>query len=260
MRRLCCVIALISLPCVAAAEDAAQPLQDLFFTEVVYPQDKGETQFTFGTLMDRSEPGTAVLVPFSIEYGLTSRWQVEAGWDGYERLQTGVETRLRTARFSIGTKYSLMNIAGSRMHAAVGVDVEFPHASSFADTEGEDSLDIEPFLAMAVDVGRHVTLFGSATASWKPRDVAAVVTDAIRPEDTGTLSVGGLVAFRRVTMATEYTSRSDELPWRLDGAALLTPSLVIRPAHQWEIAVGTPIGINAGEHQPGIVAHLIREF
>jgi hypothetical protein len=260
MRWLCCLIALITVPRIAAAQDTAQPLQDLFFTEVVYPQDKGEAQFTFATLMDRSEPGTAVLVPFSVEYGLTGRWQIQGGWDGYERLQEGVATRLRTARFSIGTKYSLMHVAGSRMHAAFGVDVEFPHASSFAPDEGEDAIDIEPFLALAADVGKHVTLFGSATASWAPHDVAALVTDAIRPPDPGTLSVGALVAVRRVTLATEYTNRSDELPWRLDGAALLTPSLVVHPAHKFEIAVGAPIGIDAGDHQPGIVAHVIREF
>ena len=260
MRQLCCLIAVMSLPRIAAAQDCPQPLQDLFFTEVVYSQDKGETQLTFGTLMDRSEPGTAMLVPFSVEYGLTNRWQIQGGWAGYARLQTGVAKRLRTARFSIGTKYSLMNMFGSRVHASFGVDVEFPRPSSFADNEGEDSTDIEPFVAMAADVGRHVTLFGSATASWEPHDVAAVVMDVIRPQDSGTLSIGGLVAFRRVTLATEYTSRSDELPWRLDGAALLTPSLVVRPAHQWEIALGTPIGIGVGVHQPGIVAHLIREF
>jgi hypothetical protein len=249
----------MSLPCAAAAQDA-QPLQDLFFTEVVYPQDKGETQITVGTLMDRSQPGTAVLVPFSFEYGLTGRWQIQAGWDSYGRLQTGVAPRLRTARFSLGTKYSLMNMLGSHVHAAFGVDVEVPRPSSFADGEGEDALDIEPFVALAADVGRHVTLFGSATASWEPHDVAALVTDAIRPSDPGTLSVGGLVAFRRVTLAAEYTNRSDTLPWRLDGAALLTPSLVVRPAHHWEIAGGTTMGLGAGEHQPGVVAHLIREF
>ena len=260
MRRLCYVIAFMWVPCIAAAQEAAQPLQDLFFTEVVYPQDKGETQLTAGALMDRSEPGTAVLVPFSVEYGLTNRWQIQGGWDGYGRLQEGVAPGLRTARFSIGTKYSVMHIAGSPIHAAFGVDVEFPRASSFAENEGEDSVDMEPFVAMAADVGRHITLFGSATASWAPHDVAALITDAIRPEDTGTLSIGALVAVRHATLATEYTSRSDELPWRLDGAALLTPSLVVHPAHKLEIAVGTPIGIGAGDHQPSFVAHVIREF
>ena len=260
MRWVLCFTALMCLLRPVAAQERTQPLQELFFTEVIYPQEKGETQLTFGALIDRSEQVPAAIVPFSIEYGITNRWQIEAAWDGYSRSRSAPVKQLRTARFSVGTKYSLMNIAGSPVHAAVGIDVEFPHPNAFADDEGEDSVDLEPFIAMAVDVGRRLTVFGSATLSWEPHDVAALVEHATPPEDPGTLSAGALVAMARVTVAVEYTNRSDELPWRLDGAPLLTPSIVLHPPHKWEVGVGTPIGLRHGERQPGVVAHIVKEF
>ena len=259
MRWVLWVIALFSARPLAAQE-RTHPVQELFFTEVVYPQEKGETQVTFGALVDRSERVPAALVPFSIEFGITDRWQIEAGWDGYSRSRRAPVQQLRTARFSVGTKYSFMNIAGSPLHAAIGIDAEFPHPNAFADDEGEDSVDLEPFIAIAADASRRLTVFGSATLSWEPADVAALIGHAVRPEDPGTISAGALVAMGRATVAFEYTNRSDELPWRLDGAPLLTPSIVLHPPHKWEVGVGTPIGLGHGEHQPGVAAHIVKEF
>ena len=52
--------------------------------------------------------------PLEIECGLTDRWQVDASWAGYAEFHENPFGNLRTARASIGTKYSFMNIAKSR--------------------------------------------------------------------------------------------------------------------------------------------------
>jgi hypothetical protein len=259
VRRALFLAVVVLLPRVAAAQELGrQPLQELFLTEVVYPQQKGEIQLTLGSLIDRSRSDSSVLMPLTVEYGLTDRWQIEAGWAGYT--QRSPLKDLRTARASIGTKYSLMNIAHSRVHAAVGVDVEFPHPDAVADGEGEEGLEVDPFVALAADLGWRVTVFGSAGASLEPREVADLARRPERPDDRGTIGFGALLAFRRATLVAEYTNRSDGLPWRLDGASLVTPSIVIHPGHEWELAVGMPIAVRHGQRQPGFAMNIVKEF
>ena len=222
----------------------------------MYPQQKGELQLTLGTLIDRTRDDRAALMPLSIEYGLTDKWQVAAGWDGYTQFHHNPFARLRSARASVGTKYSFMNIGHSRVHAAVGMDVEFPDAGAFED-EAESDLEFEPFLSVAADLSRRVTLFGSAGISVSREDATRLPD---QPDDPGTLSVGALAAFHRATIALEYTSRSDNLPWRLDGSPLITPSIVLHPGHQWELSAGLPIGVRHGTHRPGLAFHVIKDL
>jgi hypothetical protein len=175
VRRTFVLVALVLVPRIGASgasqEASRQPLQELFLTEVVYPQQKGEIQLTLGCLVDRSRSDLSALMPLAVEYGLTDRWQIEAGWDGYTQFERAPFRRLRTARVSIGTKYSLMNIAHSGVHAAFGGDVEFPNADAFADEEGEEGVEIEPFVALAADLRWRVTVFGSLGASLDLQEV-----------------------------------------------------------------------------------------
>ena len=238
--------------------DKRQPLQELFLTETVYPQERGELQITLGSLADRTRTDTAALVPFSIELGLTDRWQLQAGWDGYTHFHSAPFKQMRTARFSVGTKYSLMNIAGSSVHAAFGIDAEFPRAGAFAEGEGEDNIELEPFVALSADIAPHLNLFASLATSVEAED-EAVRNLSSRLDDSGSISGGALVPMGHATIALEYTSRSDTLPWRLHGSALITPSLTIHGG-KWETAFGMPIGVRAGARKPGVAFHLIREF
>jgi hypothetical protein len=252
------VIALLYPAAARAQEPGRQPLQELFLTETVYPQERGELQVTLGALVDRTRDDKAALVPFSLEYGITDRWQLEGGWDGHTQFHSAPFKHLHTARFSVGTKYSLMNIHDSHVHAAIGIDTEFPKPGAFAEGEGEEGIELEPFVAAAADLSRHLTLFGSFAASVEASH-AESDGEAQRVDDRGTISGGALVPMGHATVALEYTTRSDQLPWRLDGAALLTPSITVHGA-RWEFAFATPIGIRASANRPGLGFHLIREF
>jgi hypothetical protein len=259
--RILLLVALILVPRITAAQDPPpQPVQELFLTEVVYPQDKGELQLTLSALVDRTRSDLSALIPFSIEYGLSDRWQIQAAWAGSTQFHHAPFKHLRTEQLSIGTKYSLMNIAHSPAHAAFGVDVEFPYASFFAEDSDDRVVEFEPFIAAAIDLGRRITIFGSASASFEPREVKALVETGEHPDDPGNISVGILKAFQRVTLAAEYTSHSDDLPWRRDGTALITPSVVVHPSGNWELAAGVPFGIEHGYRRPGLAINIIKEF
>jgi len=239
----------------------AQPVQELFFTEVVYPQSRHEVQLTLGSFVDRTRADKSALAPVSVEFGLTDRLQLEGAWYGYSHYHDDPLRHLTTARWSVGAKYSLMNIAQSPVHAALGMEIEFPRPDAYSAGEGEsDDTEFEPYLALAADVGRGVTLFGSAGLSIAAGEVRPVLTGQQAPDDKGTISGGALIRLRRVTVAGEYTSRSDQAPWRLDGSPLVTPSLVVHPGGEWELGFGLPIGVRGGTHKPGFAMHLIKEF
>jgi hypothetical protein len=263
MSRSVYLVLLVLLPAIASAQDQSertQPLQELFFTEVVYPQSRHELQLTFGSLVDRTREDKSALVPFSIEFGLTDRLQVEAAWHGYSHFHSSPLTHLTTARWTVGAKYSLMNIKHSPLHAAVGIEVEFPRSGAFSEGEGETDTEFEPFLALAADIGHDVTIFGSGGLSIEAGQVKELLTSKERPDDKGTVSFGALVRLRRITLVGEYTSRSDQAPWRLDGSPLVTPSIVVHPGGQWELGFGLPIGVRMGTHKPGLAMHLVKEF
>src|SRR6188768_4019773 len=62
-----------------------QPLQELIRTEVVYPQEKHETQITVASAIDRHRDARAFSVPLHLEHGLSDSWQIEAEWTPYVR-------------------------------------------------------------------------------------------------------------------------------------------------------------------------------
>jgi len=260
--RTLAVAVLVLVPHLAAGQEGPapkQPLQELFFTEVVYPQERHEVQLTFGAFVDRTRSDKSALAPVSVEFGLTNRWQIEAGWDGYSRYHDDPWQHVRTERLSLGTKYSFMHIAGTPLHAAMGLDVEFTRAAVFAEGEGEQGTQFEPFVALAADLPRGVSVFGSAGLSLQKADVLNLA-EGQPPDDQGTLSGGLLARIHRVTVAGEYTSRSDESPWRLDGSPMVTPSITLHPGREWELAAGLPIGVRHGTHRPGLAFHILKEF
>lgn len=252
------LVALIALPLRVSAQDARpQPLQELFLTEVVYLQDKGELQITLSSLLDGSSADRSALMTTAIEYGLTDQWQIGASLDGHTLFHHNPIAELRSIRTSIGTKYSFMNIRKSPVHLAFGFDLEFSDSGRFEESS-EDELEGEPYVSMAVDVSRRISIFGTAGTSFAIKEAAALIDEL--PDDPGRVSGGGLIAFRYATIALEYTNRSDELPWRLDGSPLLTPSIVLHPGRNWELGAAMPVGTRTGARRPGLGLHLIKEF
>lgn len=251
--------ALLLWPAFSAAQDLRprQPVQELFLTETVYPQEKHEVQLTFGSFIDRSADDRAALLPFGVEYGLTNRWQIEAGWDLVSAASPFND--FRTMRFSIGTKYAFLNRETSPLHAAVGLDIEFPRAGALPAAQGEEGIEYEPSFSLALDLGPHVTLVSSATASIERDTVSDLIESDARVDDIGTISYGVLVAVRRMTIALEYSSRSDVLPWRV-GGAMLAPSLIVRPAEHWELSGSALVSTDRGSRAPGVAMRIVREF
>jgi hypothetical protein len=254
----------IFLSATALAQDRlpAPPLQELFGTEVVYPQDRGELQTTFGYSFERSEAARTVDLPVGIEYGLTDSWQIGIDWLAFSRLSSpGAPGVSGIGGVAIGTKYGVMNVRGAGVHAAFGIDLTFSREMQ-ADGGTRTGHELEPYLALAADLaGGRAQVFGSAGLSLTSGTDQAVVSGAPRARDEDTRlawNTGALVAFGRLTLATEINVQHDRLHW--SGRDLyVTPSITVRLPRAWHIGIGAPAGLAAVSGTHAVIVHAIHE-
>lgn len=240
------------------ADEPRQLLQELIRTEVVYPQEKGELQLTFLSTADKGRNGSVLILPLEVEFGLTDAWQVGLEWGTYSRVRTGDAVASGRGGLAVGTKYSFMNIKESGVHAAVGLETEFPGRLG-ADGLREDKKEIEPFVALAADLRDGVQAFFHVGRSWS-------FTRATSGDEAGDESpvnvqwnAGALVALRRVTLAGELNTRTNGSPWGRGGELYATPSITFLLPSPWEMGLGVPIGLNGRSDRFGLAIHVIYE-
>lgn len=133
MREIVLVVLLTALTLVLSSEAIAQdqsdpPIQEVFRSELVYPQEKGVFQLTSTTAFRKHKAVSNVI---SIEYGLTQPWQVDLEWESFARKVSEDGLVLRgSGDLRIHTKYSFVNIGGSNFHSAVGFELGLPAGSA----------------------------------------------------------------------------------------------------------------------------------
>jgi hypothetical protein len=238
------------------ADDPRQPLQELIRTEVVYPQDKGELQLTLLSRADKGRNGSVLAFPVEVEFGLTDAWQVGLEWGAHSRVRRGDAVSSGRGALAVGTKYSFMNIRGSDVHAAVGLEMAFPGGLG-ADGLREDTREVEPFVALAADLRDGVQTFFHIGRSFTPGGSGDEPGD--EPPVNVQWNAGALVALRRVTLAGELNTRTNGSPWGRGGELYATPSITFLLPHPWEMGVGVPIGLNGRSDRFGLSIHVIFE-
>jgi hypothetical protein len=239
-----------------SAGELRQPLQELIRTEVVYPQEKGELQLTLLSSGAKGRNGSTFAFPIEIEYGLTDAWQVGLEWGTYSRVRHKDALSSGRGSLALATKYSFMNINGSDIHAALGLEAEFPGGLG-EDGLKEEAREVEPFIALAADLPKGVQAFFH---------VGRAFTPGASPDDAGdeagtnvTWNAGALRTFRRITLAGEVSTHTNGGPWAGGGERYITPSITFLLPIPWELGVGVPIGLNHRSGRFGFSIHLIYE-
>lgn len=132
-----------------AQDHVDQPLQQVFQTELVYPQEKGAFQLTSAATFGRENKKFSN--DLALEYGLTHAWQVELEWESFARKRTDDGLMLHgSGDLRLGTKYSFMNMRGSNFHSAVGFELGLPGASEKKGIS-ERKIEYEPYVIVAKD-------------------------------------------------------------------------------------------------------------
>jgi len=233
-----------------------EPLQEVFQTELVYPQEKGALQLTSSFTFSKANHEFSN--DLTLEYGLTPSWQVDLEWQSFARKKSFDGQILRgSGDLRLGTKYSFMNVRGSNFHSAVGFELGLPGASASRGIS-EGKIEYEPFVIVAKDFPSlsRMQLFSQLGLSFAHSISGSMSDENDRNETTVEWSGGMFVPYRRARFTSEisWSKSSDECH------LYLTPGLVWKLPRDLEVGAGMPIGLTRDAEPFRIIAHVVYEF
>jgi hypothetical protein len=265
------VILFSPMPARADDDDAAgstnrvrRPIEELFKTDVVFPEEKGEVEPELASVYQNRAGGAAWTIPLSLEYGFTDRWQAEAEWDSWvERFPRNRPIVRGVGDLELSTQYSFMNINDSLFHIAPRFSIQVPVGDVNKDLS-EGFLEYEPAVILARDFPEHhhTELFAEMGASLvervnTPKDRA----DAEPAAHELNLGSGFFVLFPCGAATLEFNWANDT--WNHHGTEnemYLTPGCLWRVRREVEIGLGIPVGLSHGADRFDVVAHIVWEF
>ena len=246
-------------------KDGDQPLQEVFQTELVYPQEKSEFQVTFGSRFSRSGDKRSNDIPLRLEYGITDRWQVELEWNANSRFRPAslAETESGVGDVGISTKYSFLKIRGSNFHSAVSFEAEFPTGDIDKGlTEG--FIEYRPSVSFARDFPglNRLQIFSQTGVAIKQRvKRSREIEDDESDAHEIFVSGGFFLPFKQARFVGEINWNTDQ--WNRGGAAselYLTPGLVYKLPGKWEVGFGVPIGVSRDADKFRTIIQAVFEF
>ncbi len=228
-----------------------QPLQEVFQTELVYPQERGEVQLTAAPRYRSGADEDLFELPLAVEYGITDAWQVGLDWRSIvHRRPREEDSTTGAGGLEVETKYSFMNVGESDFHAALAFSLGIPLGDVDRGlTEG--FLEYEPAVLLAYDFPRlaNSQLFTEVRVGFVQRVRSPSDPDEAEPpsHELGWSSgffvpVGPIRLTLELTLETnEWNNRGEEAGWSL------TPGVVWDLPGRWEIGIGVPIGLSGDE-------------
>jgi len=229
-----------------------QTIQDVFNTELVYPQEQNEVQLTIMPEFFNSG-NVQLLVPFIAEYGITNNWQIELEWIAFQNIKPeNNEISNGIGDLEIGTMYSLMNVGQSDFHMAAGFDFEIPTGNEEKGL-GEGNWKFEPYFLSALDIPglNNMQVFSKIGLGFALNDR----DDDPRKKE---FNIGGgfFSPFNKIVLVSEINWYKED-DWDL---LLYTPGIIVNLPGGWEAGFGMPIGINKNMKEISFKAIMTYEF
>ena len=245
-----------------------QPLQEVFQTELVYPQDKGEFQLTFAPRFSRRDEGRIVETPARLEYGLTNRWQVEVEWNSYSRRRFAdspgsAETEKGAGDLGISTKYSFLNIKNSNFHSSVQFEIGLP-TGNINKGLSEGFIEYQPSASFARDFPQlhRLQIFSQIGVNFKERVKKPLDLEKVESGAHEFILNGGFfLPVKKARLVGEINWNTNQ--WNKRGGqseVYLTPGFVYQLPGRWEIGIGAPVGVTRDADKFRAIAQIIFEF
>lgn len=235
-----------------------QYVQDVFQSELVYPQDKNEFQFTLLPRFQQSDDFSSFTIPFAVEFGITDAWQVSADINSFRHVVSHSGPSVNgTGDIQIGTQYSFMKIGNRNLHAAAGFEVGIPFRKRNRDYSNS-VVSYEPYLSFAIDFLKFhkMNLFAMTGFEFFNRDAETHVSE---PTEFN-LNGGLLFPCKSMVFTSEISYATNKLSGG-DGIELYyTPGLIFNLPGGWEAGLGIPVGLNKQSDNSGVIGMLIFEF
>jgi hypothetical protein len=254
---LCAITLLIVQQSARAQATDERPLQELFQTEAVYSQERGETQFTLVSKFSKNSNSRRFENLVALEYGISDGWQVTLEWSAMNRL-TSAEGKTRgVGDLRIGTKHSWMNIRHSNFHAAAGFELGLP-TGNVAKELGEGNLEYEPYVVIAKDFPKlsRLQVFSQIGLTFARHARGPVSTDDRAAKRTIEWNNGLFIPYRKVRFTGEVNwARSVT-----ENSLYFTPGVIWKLPRELEFGVGIPVGVTRDADRFRAIVKLIYEF
>ena len=226
-----------------------KPFRSSFQSETAYPQEAGEIQLTFVPQYTSGHEGTSKSANVVFEYGITDSFQIEVEWGSFLRVDPDdpdEATVQGIGDLEIGARYSWMNISGSNVHAALGVDLTIPTGDEERGL-GEGEYAASPVLILAADLS---SVPGAQVLANFGTDVGEGAFAFDEAEWFANLAF--FMPVGALTLTTELSLSADE--------TFFTPGMIWRVADSVELGLGVPIGLSEVSDDYRVVFMLTWEF
>lgn len=257
----------VLLPAIGDAQARrVQLVQEVMETELVYPQERGELQFTTGFRSQWNRGERLFAWPVTFEYGLTDHCQVQMEWGGATLSRIPNQGMVRgAADLNLGAKYSFMQVAGSPFHLALQMEVGLP-TGTLKNEIGEGLVEMEPSIMIARDFPklRYAQAFAQAGLGLVHR-VRRAFPDLHGDDDEVDAHKvrfsGGIMApIRSIVVTSEVAWESNRWSGGKENQVYFTPGAVFRLPAGWEAGVGVAVGVTPATPRVGLRIQLTREF
>jgi hypothetical protein len=238
-----------------------QPIQEMFQSNLVYPQEKDEIQFTLFPSFSKNLSGQKARTLFEVEYGITDAFQVIFEWDGllFQNPVTG-PTIAGPGNIEVGAQYSWMALGDGNTHFSFGNLIELP-VGPVANGLTDGFIEVQPFIVLARDFPElnQSQIFLEFGFDWV--DQVRNVPESSEPEvDSISWNVGAFfpIGFWRATLEINGSNNKWDGGSRND--IYITPGTIYKLSKEWEIGIAAPIGATKTSDDYRVVGYLMWEF
>jgi len=226
----------------ACSNEVAEPIQEAFKSDLVFAQEAGEFQFSFTPHYAEAGEETSWALPVSLEYGISDKLQIELEWVSYGQNNPSDESaNSGVGDVKIGLQYSWMEILGSNVHLALGVELGIPLGDEEKEL-GEAEKSLETYLVLGANISQELHAFLQLGVEY--------------PEHEGKERFVNLGLIGKLANDVAFTV---EYNWE-EEQRYITPGLVWQPADDWELGIGLPLGVSDEADDYQLILHLIVEF
>ena len=238
-----------------------QPIQEMFQSNLVYPQEKDEIQFTLFPSFKKSQNAQNIRTLFEVEYGITDALQVIFEWDGllYKNPRSNPAIA-GVGNIEVGAQYSWMGMGDGNTHFSFGNLIEFPVGPVESGlTEG--FLEIQPFIVLARDFPEfnQSQVFLEFGFDWVKQ--IRNVPESIQPETNNiSWNIGAFYPIELWRATLEINGNNNKLDGGSINEIYITPGTIYKLSKEWEIGMATPIGITKTSDDYRVIGYLMWEF
>ncbi len=220
-----------------AENEQSEQIQEVFRSELVFPQEEGEIQFTLAPYyLQNGDNISEIIFPFGIEYGITDQLQIEIETERTYFQENSDNLKYVSQEYEISVMYSFMNFSDSQFHTAVGSEI-----GGISETEKEYALFF--ILARTFPSFRYSHIFAQYSIVWEEERESAA-------------NIGMYIPFGKITFTSELNFRTIEENTQF----YTTNGIIWAPKSVLNFGMGVSHNLTETSQKPGIYSQLIYEF